>query len=166
MATSCFAEQLTRHVPLSDAEKTALTKLEENPRKIKRGAMIQRANEPITELFVLREGRVMSFVILPDQTYGIPFDHLVTQGRVEVDAVGLEQRPGRGVVALRLDPLHLSEQRRDSHAERPPVHHHVERFAIARPRLDGIGVRHQPVDDHLAVAHVVFFDLGPLADTT
>lgn len=66
MATSCFAERLAKTVPLSDAEKAALARLEENPRKIKRGAMIQRVNETITELFVLREGRVMSYVILPD----------------------------------------------------------------------------------------------------
>jgi CRP-like cAMP-binding protein len=44
----------------------ALARLEENQRKVRRGAMIQRANEPVTELFVLRAGRVMSFVILPD----------------------------------------------------------------------------------------------------
>ncbi|WP_328804582.1 Crp/Fnr family transcriptional regulator [Sphingobium psychrophilum] len=66
MATSCFAERLAKQVPLSDAEKKALIRLEENPRKIKRGGMIQRVNDTVTELFVLREGRVMSFVILPD----------------------------------------------------------------------------------------------------
>ncbi len=66
MAGSCFAEQLSRHLPLTDAEQAALARLEENPRKVKRGAIIQRVNDPITELFVLREGRVMSFVILPD----------------------------------------------------------------------------------------------------
>ncbi|MGE4323798.1 MAG: Crp/Fnr family transcriptional regulator [Sphingobium sp.] len=51
---------------MSKPEKDALAKLEENPRKVKRGAMIQRVNETVTELFVLREGRVMSFVIMPD----------------------------------------------------------------------------------------------------
>ena len=66
VAESCFAEQLSRHLPLTDAEQAALARLEENPRKVKRGAVIQRVNDPITELFVLREGRVMSFVILPD----------------------------------------------------------------------------------------------------
>jgi CRP/FNR family transcriptional regulator, anaerobic regulatory protein len=66
VATSCFAERVQKHVPLSDAEKKALARLEENPRKVKRGAMIQRVNDTVTELFVLREGRVMSFVILPD----------------------------------------------------------------------------------------------------
>ncbi|MFK4792670.1 Crp/Fnr family transcriptional regulator [Sphingobium sp. ZW T5_29] len=66
MATSCFAERVGKHVSLSDAEKNALSRLEENPRKVKRGAMIQRINETITELFVLREGRAMSYVLLPD----------------------------------------------------------------------------------------------------
>ncbi len=66
MATSCFADRLQKHVPLSDAEKAALSRLEENPRRVKRGAVIQRANDTVTELFVLREGRAMSFVILPD----------------------------------------------------------------------------------------------------
>ena len=66
MVTSCFAERLAKHVPLSDAEKAAVARLEENPRKMKRGGMIQRVNDTVTELFVLREGRVMSFVILPD----------------------------------------------------------------------------------------------------
>ena len=66
VATGCFADRLAKHVPLSDEERNALTRLEENPRKIKRGAMIQRVNDTVTELFVLREGRVMSFVILPD----------------------------------------------------------------------------------------------------
>jgi len=66
VAISCFADKLARHVPLSDAERTALTRLEEAPRKVKKGGMIQRVNESVSELFVLREGRVMSFVILPD----------------------------------------------------------------------------------------------------
>ena len=66
MAISCFADKLARHAPLSDAERAALISLEESPRKVKRGMVIQRVNEPVTELFVLREGRIMSFVILPD----------------------------------------------------------------------------------------------------
>lgn len=51
---------------LTDAERHALARLEENQRKVKRGAIIQRANDRVSELFVLRAGRVMSFVILPD----------------------------------------------------------------------------------------------------
>jgi CRP/FNR family transcriptional regulator len=63
---SCFADRLEKHLNLTERERTALARLEENQRKVKRGAMIQRANETITELFVLRAGRVMSYVILPD----------------------------------------------------------------------------------------------------
>lgn len=66
MTDSCFAERLDKHIKLTDAEKGALSRLEENPRNVKRGAAIQRANEPVTELFVLRAGRVMSYIILPD----------------------------------------------------------------------------------------------------
>lgn len=66
MTDSCFVDRLEKHLPLTSAERQALARLEENQRKVKRGAMIQRANEPVTELFVLRAGRVMSFVILPD----------------------------------------------------------------------------------------------------
>ena len=48
MVTSCFAERLAKHVPLSDAEKAAVARLEENPRKMKRGGMIQRVNDTVT----------------------------------------------------------------------------------------------------------------------
>lgn len=66
MSASCFAERLKKHINLSAAEEQALARLEENQRKVKRGTTIQRANEKVTELYVLREGRAMSFVILPD----------------------------------------------------------------------------------------------------
>ncbi len=66
MSGSCFADRLEKHLNLTDRERAALARLEENQRKVKRGAMIQRANEPVTELYVLRAGRVMSYVILPD----------------------------------------------------------------------------------------------------
>jgi hypothetical protein len=42
--------------------------------------------------------------------------------------------------------------------------HHEIRLAVARARFDRFGVRHQPPDDHLPVAHVVFLDLRALAD--
>ena len=80
-----------------------------------------------------------------------------------MNAVGLEQRPGRLVVALRLDALHLRKEGRHPRAERLGIDHHVVRPAVARPPIDRLGVRHQPVDDHLAVAHVVLLDLAPVA---
>jgi CRP/FNR family transcriptional regulator, anaerobic regulatory protein len=63
---SCFAERLEKHTHLTEPERQALARLEETQRKVKRGAVIQRANDPVTELFVLRHGRVMSYVIMPD----------------------------------------------------------------------------------------------------
>ena len=91
-------------------------------------------------------------------------DHLVAQCRIEVDAVGVEQQERGVVVPLGLDPLHLGEQPADALAKRLGIGHHVVGLAAARPHLDRRGVRHQPVDDHLAVAHVVFFDVRALAD--
>ena len=44
------------------------------------------------------------------------------------------------------------------------VDHHEVGLAVARALLDRLGVGHQPPHDHLAVAHVVFFDLRALAD--
>ncbi|CAH0348738.1 MAG: Crp/Fnr family transcriptional regulator [Sphingobium sp.] len=66
MTGSCFAERLEKHIPLNEAERRALARLEESQRKVKRGVIIQRTNEPVNELFVLRHGRVMSYIILPD----------------------------------------------------------------------------------------------------
>tara|TARA_R110000782_G_scaffold184697_1_gene275021 strand:+ start:104 stop:808 length:705 start_codon:yes stop_codon:yes gene_type:complete len=57
---------LEKHIPLNEAERRALARLEESQRKVKRGVIIQRTNEPVNELFVLRHGRVMSYIILPD----------------------------------------------------------------------------------------------------
>ena len=69
----------------------------------------------------------------------------------------------RVVVALGLDALHFGQQPARAFAERRGVHHHVVRLAVAPPHVDRVGVRHQPVDDHLAVAHVIFFDRRALA---
>ncbi|WP_375713716.1 Crp/Fnr family transcriptional regulator [Sphingobium sp. BS19] len=57
---------MEKHIPLNEAERRALARLEESQRKVKRGVIIQRTNEPVNELFVLRHGRVMSYIILPD----------------------------------------------------------------------------------------------------
>ena len=44
------------------------------------------------------------------------------------------------------------------------IHHAVERLAVARRDLDRFRIGEQPVDDELAVPHVVFFDLRPFAN--
>lgn len=53
-------------VALTDAEHRALHRLEERQRTLRRGAALQRENEPADELFVLRKGLMMSSVLLDD----------------------------------------------------------------------------------------------------
>ncbi|MEN3745790.1 Crp/Fnr family transcriptional regulator [Sphingomonas sp. HF-S3] len=66
MAGSCFAEVLSDLVELTGAEQAALEKLEERQRTVRRGAVLQRENEKCGELYVLRKGLMMSYVLLDD----------------------------------------------------------------------------------------------------
>jgi len=63
---SCFADILGELVDLTDGERAALEKLEERQRPLRRGAALQRENEACNELFVLRKGLMMSYVLLDD----------------------------------------------------------------------------------------------------
>jgi CRP-like cAMP-binding protein len=53
-------------VDLTKGERGALEKLEERQRRVRRGAVLQRENEPCNELFILRKGLMMSYVLLDD----------------------------------------------------------------------------------------------------
>jgi CRP/FNR family transcriptional regulator len=66
VAGSCFADILSELVALTDGERGALEKLEERQRHIRRGAVLQRENEAAGELFILRKGLMMSYVLLDD----------------------------------------------------------------------------------------------------
>lgn len=66
MSGSCFAEILGELVALVPGEQAALERLEERQRHIRRGAILLRENEPADELFILRKGLVMSYVLLDD----------------------------------------------------------------------------------------------------
>lgn len=66
VAISCFAEILSELVELTSAERTTLEKLESRQRQIRRGAVLQRENEPCGEMFILRKGLMMSYVLLDD----------------------------------------------------------------------------------------------------
>ena len=63
---SCFAEVLGELVDLTQGEQRALEKLEERQRHVRRGAVLQRENETGGELFILRKGLMMSYVLLDD----------------------------------------------------------------------------------------------------
>lgn len=66
MSASCFADVLSELVELTHIEREALESLEERQRHVRRGAVLQRENEKCGELFVLRKGLMMSYVILDD----------------------------------------------------------------------------------------------------
>lgn len=66
MPGSCFADILGELIALTPGERGALDKLEERQRHLRRGAVLQRENEPGGELFILRKGLMMSYVLLDD----------------------------------------------------------------------------------------------------
>ncbi len=66
MSGSCFAEMLSQLIDLSTVEQKALEKLEERHRPVRRGAVLQRENEGSNELYILRKGLMMSYVLLDD----------------------------------------------------------------------------------------------------
>ena len=66
MTVSRFAERLGEFVPLSGKEQAALLQLEERQRLLRRGATFVREHDRSTELFIVKSGMMMSFVILDD----------------------------------------------------------------------------------------------------
>ncbi len=66
MSGSCFAQVLSELVDLTDFERRALEKLEQRQRHLRRGAVLQREREACSELFILRKGLMMSYVLLDD----------------------------------------------------------------------------------------------------
>ncbi|MDB5681803.1 MAG: Crp/Fnr family transcriptional regulator [Sphingomonas bacterium] len=63
---SCFAERLGDLVTITPAEHDALARLEERERHVRRGATIQRENDRVGDLFILRKGVMMSSMLLDD----------------------------------------------------------------------------------------------------
>ena len=66
MTTSCLAERLGELIDLSENEKAALDSLEQRERTLRRGAVLLREHDKSPELFVVKRGTMMSYVILPD----------------------------------------------------------------------------------------------------
>jgi len=78
-------------IDLSPAERAALEGLEERERHLKRGAILLRENDPTNEMFVLRRGAMMSYVLLDNGSRQIlrflfPGDMLATSSLVYHDA--------------------------------------------------------------------------------
>lgn len=63
---SCLVQKLGRYVELTPGERKLLARFEEEPQDFRRRKIVRRQNEEAGELYVLREGWMFSFVILPD----------------------------------------------------------------------------------------------------
>jgi CRP-like cAMP-binding protein len=61
---SCFAARLSDFTDLSTTERAALDRLEERERNFKRGTLLIRENDPAQEVFVLRQGMMISYTLL------------------------------------------------------------------------------------------------------
>lgn len=66
MPHSCFAARLGDLVTLTPVEHAALAALEERERRLRRGAILISENDRISELYVLKQGMMMSYVLLHD----------------------------------------------------------------------------------------------------
>lgn len=66
MPDSCFADRLGDLIALTPGEHAALAMLEERERRLRRGAMLISENDRLSELFVLKQGLMMSYVLLDD----------------------------------------------------------------------------------------------------
>ena len=66
MSGSCFAERIGQHLALTPAEHRALERLEERERPVRRGGTLVRENDATGELFILKRGLMMSYVLLDD----------------------------------------------------------------------------------------------------
>jgi CRP/FNR family transcriptional regulator, anaerobic regulatory protein len=61
---SCFADHLGDLIDLTTGERTSLARLEERTRQLRRGTTLLRENDKMNELFILKSGVMMSYVLL------------------------------------------------------------------------------------------------------
>lgn len=61
-----FAERLGDLIELTPDERVAIDQLTERERMVRRGQILLREHDPVTELFVLKSGMMMSYVLLHD----------------------------------------------------------------------------------------------------
>ncbi|KQU47461.1 transcriptional regulator [Sphingomonas sp. Leaf339] len=66
MPDSCFADRIGDLIALTPGEKAALAELGERERRLRRNAVLLSENDRLTELFVLKQGMMMSYVLLDD----------------------------------------------------------------------------------------------------
>lgn len=85
--TSCLGHKLSRLASIGDEHRKLLARLEENPIRIERGTLLAKQSDPMSKLFILREGWVTSKTELPNGRSSIAFIHYPG------DIVGYEDLP-------------------------------------------------------------------------
>jgi CRP/FNR family transcriptional regulator, anaerobic regulatory protein len=119
--SGCFADFVGRHVDLTTTERAALLRLEDRVRPLRRGAVLLRANDRTTDLFMLRRGVMMSYVLLDDGSRQILRFHFAG------DLLGMS------ALALRASPETLSAM---TEAEVCAVDRmQLNQLAVDHPRL-------------------------------
>lgn len=68
MRGGCLASRLAHYAVLSERERHALSRLEEQERHYRRGAVIHRENDPVRELCIVQMGWLASYVYLGNGT--------------------------------------------------------------------------------------------------
>ncbi|WP_267397110.1 Crp/Fnr family transcriptional regulator [Sphingomonas sp. GC_Shp_1] len=63
---SCFVDRIGELIELTAAEMVALSGLEQRERSLRRGAVLLREHDKLADMFIVRRGVLMSFVLLPD----------------------------------------------------------------------------------------------------
>lgn len=65
-SVASLVDAFAKQIELTDAERIALARLDQRERNVRRGGILQRERDRTTELFVLRRGMAMSYVLLDD----------------------------------------------------------------------------------------------------
>lgn len=87
MVSSCLADRFSDFITLTSNERIALDAMEERERHLRRGTVLRREKDQVSELFVLSKGLMISFVLLDDGSRQIlrflfPGDMLATAALV------------------------------------------------------------------------------------
>lgn len=87
MPSSCFADRISDIIALTPNERTTLEALEERERHLRRGNVLQRERDRVSEIYILSKGLMMSYVLLDDGSRQIlrflfPGDMLATTNLV------------------------------------------------------------------------------------
>lgn len=103
MTSHCFADRLGEYLSLTVPERIALQRLGERERTLRRGTVLFRENHTAHELFILRSGLMMSYVILENGSRQIV--RFIFPGDMIALSALAYPRNGNSIGAIRYDCL-------------------------------------------------------------